>query len=331
METDYQALVVEKDENKSFSYGLKTLQVGSLPKKDVLIRVHYSTINFKDSLSCQGHPAITRRFPHTPGIDAAGIVESSESDDFKVGDRVAIVSQPMGMNSPGGFGQYVNVPASWVIKIEKSLSLEEAMIYGTAGYTAALAVQALIDSRIDLENSKVVVTGATGGVGCVSVALLSKLGCQVTAVTGKSDAEEFLKNIGAAEVLSRSDFETNAGQNLLVPKWEAAIDVAGGETLATTLKLIRDRGAVIATGMVNDTSFQTTVLPFILRGISLIGVNAENTPIEKRDDVWRKMATIWKPDTLTSLYKLITLQELESAMDLAIKGQQVGRIVVDMR
>ncbi|MBL4603166.1 MAG: YhdH/YhfP family quinone oxidoreductase [Emcibacteraceae bacterium] len=328
----YKAFVVEKNEDKTFSYSVKDdLVVDDLPDDEVLIRVYYSTVNYKDSLSIQGNPAITRRFPHTPGIDAAGVVEASKSGDYTVGDKVVIIGQPMGMASPGGFGQYIRVPASWAMKVAADTDLEQTMVYGTAGYTAALSVDALKHHFGDLTNRKIIVTGATGGVGCISVTLLSQLGCQVTAVSGKATATPFLNSIGASEILGRSELESKGGQNLLRPQWDGAIDVAGGNTLATILKLIDDNGCVAATGMVGDTTLNTTVLPFILRGITLVGINAENTDIHTRQTIWNKYNFHDMPGNSATLYHLITLNDLPAAMDAIIQGTQIGRIVVDLR
>lgn len=332
MKNTYQAFVVEKNKDKIFSYSVKDdLVVDNLPDADILIRVHFSTINYKDSMSTQGNPAITRRFPHTPGIDAAGVVEASNSDDYAVGDKVVIMGQPMGMTSPGGFGQYIRVPASWAMKVEAGTDLEQTMVHGTAGYTAALSVDALKHHFGDLSNKKIIVTGATGGVGCISVALLSQHGCQVTAVSGKAGVAPFLSSIGASEILGRTELESKGGQNLLRPQWDGAIDVAGGDTLATILKLIDGNGCVVATGMVGDTALNTSVLPFILRGITMAGINAENTDTQTRQTIWNKYNSSDMQGNVSKLYQLITLNDLPAAMDTIIQGTQIGRIVVDLR
>ena len=331
MDKNYQALVVRKGEKRTFTYGVETCSVDDLPEGDVLIRVHYSTINFKDCMSCQGHPAITRRFPHTPGIDAAGVVETSTSKLFSEGDRVIVISYAMGMSVPGGFGQYIRVPEAWVMKLDDDMTLEEAMAFGTAGYTAALSVEALEEQHISLKDAKAVVTGATGGLGSVAVALLSAQGCEVTAVTGKPDSEPFLKRIGAAEVVDRSTLEDASGQNMLVPKWDAAIDIAGGSILSTIIKMINDKGVVALTGMVHGTAFEATVLPFILRGIRLVGINAEVTDMTHRRAMWKKLATSWKPENFSEMYTVVGLADLPGAVETVTQGRQVGRIVVDMR
>lgn len=330
MDVAYQALVVRRGADRTFSYAIETRTLADLPPGDVLIRVHYSSINFKDGMSAQGNPAITRRFPHTPGIDAAGIVIASAVDDFRGGDRVMVVSHAMGLSLPGGFGQYVRVPAAWVMPVDQDLTLAEAMALGTAGYTAALSIEALREAGIVLEGADAVVTGATGGVGCLSVAMLAALGCRVTAVSGKRDADPFLAEIGAADVVRRAEIEDATGRNMLPPRWNAAIDVAGGNLLSTIIRMMRDNGAVAATGMVQGTTFQASVLPFILRGVRLLGVNAECTGSDRRRAVWHKMATAWKPACLSSTYRVVGLADLPSAIDIAAQGRQLGRVVVDL-
>ena len=330
MTDSYQALVVEKTPERQFACSLKELRIEDLPVEEVLVRVHYSTVNYKDVLSCQGNPAITRRFPHTPGIDAAGVVEQSSSPDFQPGERVIVVARPMGLNTPGGFGQFIRVPASWLQKMAPETDLEQTMIFGTAGYTAALAVKALQKHLGTLKDKKIAVIGATGGVGCVAVALLNRFGAEVHAITGKPDAKDFLKNIGATEVITRAALEDHPAQNLLRPLWDGAIDVAGGNTLATLLKLITDHGCVAATGLADDTTLHTTVLPFILRGVSLLGINAENTDESTRETIWCELMS---PDMLAKtapLYTLVPLRDLPAVITKIAAGQQMGRIVVDL-
>lgn len=291
-------------------------------------------------MSCDGHPAVTRRFPHTPGIDASGIIEESNSPDFCKGEKVIVVSCAMGMNLAGGFGQYISVPAKWVMKLDDNLSLAESMAYGTAGYTAALSIEAILkntsklntlNNNAEIYNSQVIVSGATGGIGCIATAMLSQLGYSITAVTGNLDAKNILTDIGASEILDRSELEAKSGQNLFTPKWDSAIDVAGGQILSNVLKMIKDNGLVVATGMAKDTHFDANVLPFILRGITLIGINAENTSMQYREQVWRKMSTIWKPSNFKKLYQTISLQDLPEFMNKGNQNKPFGRTIIDMR
>jgi len=330
MVNSFQALVVRKNPDKTFSYAVETCDVGMLGKGEVLVRVSHTAINFKDTMSCQGNPAITRRFPHIPGTDAAGIVEETTSAAFSPGDRVIVVSSPMGMNFPGGFSQYVRVPEAWVMKLDDTLGFEQAMAFGTAGFTAALSLEALAEIYPSLSGLEAVVTGATGGVGSFSVALLKAQGCRVTAITGKADAAGFLRAAGADEVLNRHDLEDTSGRNMLVPTWDLAIDVAGGNLLSTVLKMMKDNGAAIATGMVGGTTFEASILPFILRGARLVGINAENTDMAHRQHTWTRLATDWKPRDLASLYSVVPLDELPAAIETVARGEQRGRIVVDV-
>lgn len=275
MKNKYQGLVVRKTTKKKTNFEVEILDHEFLPQGDVLIRVHYSTINYKDLMSVQGNPAITRRFPHTPGIDAVGVVEKSNSPKYNIGDRVAVLSTTMGMLSPGGFGQYISVPESWVVSIPDIISSRTLMGYGTAGITALLAVLEIVSVEDFLEH-RALVTGATGGVGSFAVALLKSAGFEVSACSGREDQTDFLLSIGADEVVPRCELEAEQPQNLLKPRWWAAVDTVGGRILTNTIKQTGEKGIVTAMGMVNNTVFETNVLPFILRAIRLIGINTEN-------------------------------------------------------
>jgi len=335
MTKSFQALLVRKNQGRIFTHCIENRLIDDLPKNDILIRVHFSSVNFKDYMSCEGHPAITRKFPHTPGIDASGIVEESNSSDFCKGDRVIVISYAMGISIPGGFGQYISVPAIWVMKLDDNMSLEESMAFGTAGYTAALSIDAIqkntINNNAKINNTHVIISGATGGIGCIAIAILNQLGYIVTAITGSPEVKDTLTEIGAKKVILRSELEVKSKQNLLTPKWNAAIDVAGGELLSNLIKMIKDNGIVTATGMINNTHFDANVLPFILRGITLTGINAENTSMECRKNIWKKMATIWKPKNLNKLYHTIDLQDLPEYINKGNQNKAFGRTVIDMR
>lgn len=330
MSRDYQALVVRKNADKSFSRAVETLSIDALPAGEVLIRVHYSGVNFKDCLSVQGNPAITRRFPHTPGIDAAGVVVESTDPAFGPGDKVMVISRAMGMSLPGGFGQYVRVPAAWVSRLPDGLDARHAMALGTPGLTAALAVEALAQVLPDLNSADVVVSGATGGVGCLAVALLAARGCRVTAISGKPAAHAFLTAIGAAEVLSRDQVVDTSGRNLLPPRWSAAVDVAGGAMLSALIRQLRDGGAVAATGNAGDTAFDANVLPFILRGVKLLGINTETVAPSHIADLWRHLAGSGKPACLDRLYHVAPLADLPVLLGRIMDGEILGRVVVDL-
>lgn len=297
---------------------------------EVLIKIHYSSLNYKDALSASGNRGVTRNYPHVPGIDAAGVVELSNAKEFKPGDQVLVTGFDFGMNTSGGYAQYAKVPSKWLVRLPKSLSLRKSMIYGTAGFTAGLSLAALLRNGITPEKGPVAVTGATGGVGSISVAILAKLGYDVIAVSSKHAAKEFLLSIGAKEVIPRTEVEDSSGKILLKPRFAAAIDTVGGQVLSTVIKSLRYEGVVTTCGMVNGADLQTTVFPFILKGIQLIGIDSVELPIEKRLSIWEKLATEWQPDQLEIIASEITLDELPEKIDDILHGQIKGRVVVKM-
>ena len=290
MRHTFQALVVRVSDDKNYTRAIEERSIDELPQGEVLIRVHYSSLNYKDGLSCIGDRGVTRHYPHTPGIDAAGIVESCDSSKFKAGDSVVIISYDLGANTAGGFGQFIRVPDDWVMPLPKGLSLRESMIYGTAGFTAGLCVNALQHHGLTPERGPIVVTGSTGGVGSVSVALLAGLGYSVSASTGKPDAENFLKKLGASKVIERKAVNDESGRTILKEVWAGAIDTVGGNTLATLLKACKQGGAVAATGLVESTKLPITVFPFIWRGVSLLGIYASGNTMSMRRKIWSRLA-----------------------------------------
>jgi putative YhdH/YhfP family quinone oxidoreductase len=331
MEQEFKALVVRQVDDKTYTKGIEKRTIDDLPDGSVLIRVQYSSLNYKDALSCNGNRGVTRHYPHTPGIDAAGIVEFSGSNNFNPGDSVVVISYDLGQNTPGGFGQFIRVPSSWVMPLTKGMSLYESMIYGTAGFTAGLAIDKLQRQGISPENGPIIVTGATGGVGSISIALLSGLGYYVIASTGKKDADIFLKRLGALKVIDRKALSNKLGFNLLKEEWAGAIDSVGGNTLATLLKSCKQNGAVVSVGLVESSDLNITVFPFILRGVSLLGLSASETTMEDRKKIWEKLSNEWKPDNLNKIEKYCSLENLSIEIDKIYKGTQKGRVVVDMR
>lgn len=331
MTSKFNALIVRKAANNTFVRNIEEKSIDDLPAGDVLIKVYYSSINYKDCLSCMGNPAVTRHFPHTPGIDAVGVVFSSLSKYFKEGDKVIVIGHALGMSVPGGFGQFIRVPAKWIMHLPNNITLRESAIFGTAGFTAALSVDALQINKIYPNSGSILVTGATGGVGATSVAILNSLGYDVTASTGKANATNFLLMIGAKTIITRSDVNDLTGRNLMLPTWMGAIDTVGGNTLATLLKMCKENGSVIATGMVESTKFSANVLPFILRGIKLVGINAENTSLEYREMIWELMSNSWKPQILKSIGQEINLVNLSNAVNRVISGDQIGRTIINMQ
>jgi len=325
----YKALVVEEINGK-FIQSIKTCETNKLPSGEVLIRVHYSSVNYKDALSATGNKGISKSYPHTPGIDAAGEVVNSNNYQFKIGDEVIVTGYDLGMNTSGGFGQYISVPAQWVVKLPEGLSMKESMIIGTAGFTAGISVLRLID-LVKPTDGKIIVTGATGGVGSVAISLLSKLGYQIVAVSGKEQEHAFLKSLGANEIISRSDFENVDKRPLLSSKFAGGIDTVGGPILENILKSLQPLGAVTTCGSVSSTQLNMTVFPFILRGITLIGISAQNYPDVLRQILWTKLADEFKPNNLLNLYTEITINELIETLSLILEGKLKGRTIINMQ
>ena len=322
----FKAFVVEEKEGK-FSGKVQTKTIEDLPPGDLLIKVAYSSLNYKDALSASGNKGVTRKYPHTPGIDAAGIVAESKNAAFKVNDKVIVTSYDLGMNTDGGFGEYIRVPSEWAIKLPEDLSMKEAMIYGTAGLTAGMSVLRLTE-LVKPEDGAIVVSGATGGVGSLSVAILSKLGYTVTAITGKESEKEFLLNLGAKEIILRNEFEQQDKRPLLMSKFAGAIDTVGGAILENIIKSTKAMGVVTCCGNAASPQLNLTVFPFILRGVSLIGIDSQNYPMTLREKVWNKLAKEWKPAQLMNTYDEITLEELPEKTDLMLQGKLKGRTIV---
>lgn len=326
----FRALLVEKTE-QGFTRRVVERNVSDLPDGDVLIDVHYSSLNYKDALSATGNPGVTRKFPHTPGIDAAGVVLESTSDEFSAGDEVIVIGYDLGMNTPGGFGQRIRVPAGWVVARPEGLTLHEAMVIGTAGFTAALCVDKLEHAGMTPESGPVLVTGATGGVGSVAVLLLSRLGYTVAAVTGKADQHEFLRSLGASEFLSREEARQGGERPLLKERWGGVVDTVGGETLFNAVKSLRYGCSLAACGLVESPQIPATVFPFILRNVNLLGVDSVELPRPRKAEIWQKLAGPWKLDGLDALEQRLTLDTLSEAIDRILAGAMVGRGVVDLR
>lgn len=325
----FRAFRVEKEDG-AFSRSVVERDDADLPPGDLLVEVRYSSLNYKDGLSAAGNPGVTRRFPHTPGIDAAGVVLESAAADFQAGDEVVAIGFDLGMNTPGGFGQRIRIPAGWAVHRPDGLSLEQSMILGTAGFTAALCVDKLEAAGMTPDGGPVLVTGATGGVGCVAVALLSQLGYAVHAVTGKEQQHGFLRDLGAAEILSREAAADGAGKPLLREHWGGAVDTVGGDILFNAVKSLKYGASVAACGLVASPNFAATVLPFILRHVNLLGVDSVELPLPRKKDIWGKLASRWKLDGLEALKQPLSLDTLSEGIDRILAGEMVGRGVVDL-
>ncbi|MFL6714504.1 MAG: YhdH/YhfP family quinone oxidoreductase, partial [Sulfurifustis sp.] len=273
---------------------------------------------------------VTKQYPHTPGIDAAGVVEESSSSAFRAGDEVICTGFDLGMDTDGGFGEYIRVPAGWLVRLPKGMTLKESMIYGTAGFTAALCVDRLLKEGLQPAAGEVVVTGATGGVGSLAVGILARLGYRVIAVTGKMDQKEFLTRVGAAGVVGRDELDDKSGKPMITARWAGAVDTVGGNILATVLKSLKPNSAVACCGLVASPELHTTVFPFILRGASLFGINSVDRPLEHRRTLWGHLAADWKPPLLTQIARECRLEQLEPEIERILKGGQSGRVIVNL-
>lgn len=330
MSQEFKALLVEQPEKKLFTRSIVTRTLADLPAGELVVKVHYSSLNFKDALSAVGNPGVTRNFPHTPGIDACGEVVSCSDGAFAPGDQVIVTSYDLGMETDGGFGQLIRVPSKWALKLPAGMSLKESMMLGTAGLTAALSIQELVDNGVTPASGPVLVTGATGGVGSLAVALLAKAGYQVTAATGKLDETAYLKGLGATEVIERSAVTEGAERPMLKPVWAGVVDCVGGEMLAAAIKATQNWGVVTCCGLVGSPDLPINVFPFILRGVRLIGIDSAECPTAPRVKVWQKLAAEWRLDNLPPMVDEVTLAGLEEKIQAMLKGGLKRRALVNL-
>lgn len=326
----FDALVVNKQDDQ-FTVNIQQLSLDDLPQGEVLIRVHYSGVNYKDSLAAIPNGNIVSSYPIVPGIDMAGVVVSSEDSRFKEGDEVIATSYGIGVSQSGGYSQFARVPAEWIVPLPDGLTMKEAMIIGTAGFTAALSVLRLEENNLTPEQGSVLVTGATGGVGSFAVSILSKLGYSVEASTGKESEHGYLKAIGASTIVSRENVYDGKLRALGKQKWSGAVDPVGGEPLASVLSQIKYGGAVAVSGLTAGTSLPATVFPFILRGVNLLGIDSVNCPMDTRLKVWHRLSTDFKLEDLEQLVQQeITLKELPDVLPTLLKGEARGRTIVKL-
>lgn len=326
--SEFKALLVSEEQG-DYVRRVVTRQLADLPVGEVLIRVHWSSLNYKDAMSASGNKGVTRSYPHTPGIDAAGVVESSSVAELAVGDEVIVTGYDLGMNTPGGFGQYIRVPAAWVLKRPAGLTLRESMVLGTAGLTAALCIDKLERAGLTPGSGPVLVTGATGGVGSIAVAMLAHQGHEVVAVTGKADRVDFLRGLGAKEVLSREELQAGTGKVLLGERWAGAVDTVGGDILFNAVKSLRYDASVACCGLTAGGQFQASVFPFILRNVNLLGVDSVEQPLVAKASMWDRLSLQWKTD-LSQLEQEITLDALPDYIETILAGGMVGRAVVNL-
>ena len=327
--TEFKAFWVEKNDEGT-SHSLITRQTADLPEGELLIKVAYSSVNYKDALSSKGMPGVTRNYPHTPGIDAAGIVVESSVSSFAPGDEVICIGYDLGMNTAGGYGQYIRVPANWVVPMPSGLTSRSAMILGTAGFTAAICVEQIEKMGATPVDGPVLVTGATGGVGSVAVMLLAKLGYEVVASSGKADKADFLKSLGAAKVIGRDELSEADKRPMLAPQYAHAVDCVGGEILSNVIKTLQPQGSVAICGLVASPAFNATVLPFILRGVNILGVDSVEIALDYKAKIWDLLANQWSLDGLEALTTEIGLDELSGVIDQILAGQISGRTLVKL-
>ncbi|OEO25516.1 MULTISPECIES: YhdH/YhfP family quinone oxidoreductase [Pseudomonas] len=328
--SQFKALQVREAASGEFEQTVVMRDISELPEGELLIRVKYSSLNFKDALSASGNRGVTRKFPHTPGIDAAGIVEKSSVAEFRAGDEVIVTGYDLGMNTAGGLGQYIRIPAGWALKRPEGLSMREAMVLGTAGLTAALCIDKLEQAGITPDAGPILVTGATGGVGTIAVALLTKLGYSVTASTGKAWQSDFLKALGANEVTLRSVLAEGVEKPMLKEQWAGAVDTVGGDILFNVVKSLRYGASVACCGLTAGIEFKASVLPFILRGVNLLGVDSVELPLVVKASMWDKLSLQWKLDSLESLVTELQLEQLPEALGKILAGNMVGRVLVNL-
>ncbi|MEL6195265.1 MAG: YhdH/YhfP family quinone oxidoreductase [Bacteroidota bacterium] len=329
MTKEFQAYWIE-EKGDTFSRSIVSRTIDSLPEGEVLIRVHYSALNYKDALSSTGNRGVTRKYPHTPGIDAAGVVEHSSDSRFKSGDKVLVTSYDLGMNTSGGFGQYIRVPADWVVSLPEAMSMEESMIIGTAGLTAGIGLYKMQLMGQQPKLGPIMISGASGGVGSLGVAIFHQAGYQVIASTGKEAAHPFLKELGADEIVDRAAINDESNKPLIRGSWAGALDTVGGNTLATLLKGCKGNGSVAACGLVASPKLASSVFPFIIKGVNLLGIDSATCPMVVRQAVWDKLAGDWKIPDLNRIATFIKLTELDPYIDQILQGKTQGRIVVDL-
>ena len=326
----FRALRIIETPAGKFERSIKELDLEDLPPGELLVRVNYSSLNYKDALSATGNKGITKKYPHTPGIDAAGVVELSRSPKFAVNEEVIVTGHDLGMNTSGGFAEYIRVPAEWAVKKPLEISFQEAMSFGTAGLTAAYSLYKMELMKQLPSMGPIVVTGSTGGVGSIAVAVLAKAGYEVIAVTGKENAKEYLEHLGASRIEKREFVDDRSNKALLKPKWAGAIDTVGGNTLYTLMKGCMPEGNVVSTGLVGSPQLNATVYPFVLNGINLLGIGTAETPSVMRVMLWQKLLNEWNiKDKLNAIVKETTLEELNSTyIDSIIDGKVMGRIII---
>ncbi len=324
------ALVVDKNDDGKTSSSIKELNTTDLPEGDVTVKVDYSTLNYKDGLCLGSGGGLVRNYPHVPGIDFAGTVLESQSDDFSTGDKVVLTGWRVGEAWWGGYSQVARVKSEWLVKLPEGMSTKTAMVVGTAGLTAMLAIDALENQGIQKDNGPVLVTGATGGVGSIATLLLSQMGYQVAGVTGKSDSEGYLKELGAGQIIPRDEIAEVTKRPLEKELWAGCVDTVGGAMLARLLGQMKYGASVAAVGLAGGAQLPATVIPFLLRGVNLLGIDSVMKPIEDRNRAWSKINQFLDLNKLATVTEVKTLADLPDLGRAILKGEVRGRIVIDV-
>jgi len=326
--TSFRAYRVFEEPEGSFMRKVVRRSLNDLPDDDVLVRVDYASLNYKDALSASGHKGVTRHYPHTPGIDSAGVIVEDRSGHFRAGDPVIVAGFDLGMNTDGGFGEYIRVPVDWVMALPGNMSLRQSMVLGATGFTAGLSIYRLLSAGQKAEQGPVLVTGAAGGVGSMAVLMLKKLGFKVIAATSSlDDSASFISKLGADEHIDKSVTDDRSGKPLRRPRWAGAIDVVGGNVLATALKACEYGGNVTACGNIFSDALHTTVYPFILNAVSLLGVDAAKCPWELRKKIWSKLSDQWQVD-VSPILQEITLEQLDEVIQRMIDKKNRGQVIL---
>ena len=324
----FKAFETYQNQNGDFENKITQKSFSDLPEGDLLIKVEYSSLNYKDALSSSGAKGVTKFYPHTPGIDAAGIVIKSNNNHFKTNDRVIVTGFDLGMNTSGGFAEYIQIPSSWAVKCPDSLSTKDSMMLGTAGLTAGLCIEEIYN-HTPINNLEVIVSGSTGGVGSIAVMILNKMGYNVTAVTGKDSKADYLKSLGAKSVINRSEFDKDPK---LIDKglWDGVVDTVGGKILANAIVQTNSNGIIAVCGNANTNELNTNVIPFMLRGIKLWGMDSANCSIKRREFIWGEAAKLIDFDLIEKSIQIVSLEELIETYPKILKGEISGRVLVDL-
>ncbi len=326
----FNAIYVTRDEDKNVSSAFTQLDDADLPQREVAIDVEYSTINYKDGLAIAGRPGVVRSYPIVPGIDLAGTVTASTDGRYSAGDKVVLNGWEVGESYWGGLAQKASLDADWLVPLPSAFTTEQAMAIGTAGYTAMLCVLGLEEHRVTPDGGPIVVTGASGGVGSTAVAILAKLGYEVVASTGRPEESTYLTDLGAAEVIDRSELGEENPRPLQSTRWAGAVDAVGSFTLANVIAQTLEGGCVTACGLAQGMDLPTSVAPFILRGVTLVGVNSVYEPFERRKLAWDRLAADLDPDKLAAITDVVGLSDSIKVADQILAGQVRGRVVVDV-